>query len=899
MALATSNRPASRSWAEPLTEAAQCLASMSSSSTTATTTTTSSAAASNHAAYGDIDAPAETDPDIAATATTAPRAPRSKPARLSLACNPCRKRKVRCDAKQPKCHNCTVRQDVCITSDPRRPGAPLATRKRATRRQSGSAKASADQLRRDEEQGLLDEQLVDESVPHLPARLPPSPVSVAVVPLEPPQQPQQPSPTHTRSASFSHAPVSRAEAPLPLAHHRPSVGGPTRDEPIADPGSVRTHASNASSNRNASTTTRSQNITWLSRAYQEISEEHGRPGTDPEQPDPTAVTPDVVVNTDGSPNRSKVLGGSSLQCLFNFADLWLAGYGFDATAPLFRHGLSMTEEFSMPLLPTLPDLPSQAVIFRCIDAYADRIWPLFPIISREALQSEVEAFLKLQNDTPGRLQTKVHHTRIPNLAVLYAILCIGMNETRPGTQHDISPEMRDSYLTACYSLHAHLTAAPYQTSVQALLLIALSLRGCGKDGQSWYMSGQAVRLALSLGLHKTMRRQLNKMDLSAQQRFQMSDAESSRRRLWGACFSLEMLLQLESGRPSSIGSAHIFGLTYGERGTPIPEEDGMETGDGEEMTFFTAWVSLASIMGQISDRLYSQHRFNGAVDMLGQTARLARSLSLWEAALPESLKPHNESDGNFVMAVFLAQQFHHAQIAVSRTAMVFPHKGFRDQVETCSAKDPEIKRLLGSATLCVNASRSSTMQALQLADAGVQSVLISVPQIFLASVVLAISILRAPNSRLARFDGELLTSATAHVESCYQAWGYPPAFLSILTRLRERAGAVLRGEVKLRAIESRKDDVGNVANGSAGMVGAGEVVAGARNGLHVPFQPQAVQRLNDGSMHQFMMPLGMGNSAYSGESGVDAFSMEFEDVWNMLDTDMFMYDMGDRWDQVS
>lgn len=48
--------------------------------------------------------------------------PPTKRARLSMACNQCRRRKVKCDAEYPKCRNCRMRSDECITEDPRRPG---------------------------------------------------------------------------------------------------------------------------------------------------------------------------------------------------------------------------------------------------------------------------------------------------------------------------------------------------------------------------------------------------------------------------------------------------------------------------------------------------------------------------------------------------------------------------------------------------------------------------------------------------------------------------------------------------------------------------------------------------------------------------------------------------------
>ncbi|KAL2816522.1 hypothetical protein BJX63DRAFT_138392 [Aspergillus granulosus] len=48
----------------------------------------------------------------------------AKRPRLSMACNICRQRKVKCDAEYPKCRNCRVRNQVCVTTDPQRPGCP-------------------------------------------------------------------------------------------------------------------------------------------------------------------------------------------------------------------------------------------------------------------------------------------------------------------------------------------------------------------------------------------------------------------------------------------------------------------------------------------------------------------------------------------------------------------------------------------------------------------------------------------------------------------------------------------------------------------------------------------------------------------------------------------------------
>ncbi|PLB44130.1 hypothetical protein P170DRAFT_416548 [Aspergillus steynii IBT 23096] len=50
------------------------------------------------------------------------RPPAAKRPRLSMACNMCRQRKVKCDAEYPKCRNCRQRNQTCVTTDPQRPG---------------------------------------------------------------------------------------------------------------------------------------------------------------------------------------------------------------------------------------------------------------------------------------------------------------------------------------------------------------------------------------------------------------------------------------------------------------------------------------------------------------------------------------------------------------------------------------------------------------------------------------------------------------------------------------------------------------------------------------------------------------------------------------------------------
>lgn len=494
---------------------------------------------------------ADVDAGTGAHLSPAPSRPRhSKPDRLSLACNPCRKRKVRCDAHQPECNNCARRGDVCVTSDPRRPGEPILARRKTSRGHTGTGTSresfvawqvgQAQEQQQRHQQSATQSNTRDESMSAADAD-----VGAGADTRASPEERDNDDDDMYENDGIHHDDVNEpmgvdnsgedntvhdfqqlASPPiagnlnlLPLEYlHRHGHQQQQRASQTSrssqqrpQPGSVSTPGSQTSSNHRPSngggSGGNSELPSWVSRAYQEVSVEQGQSHEHhptnsqhaQQHRSSSAEAPDdiVVVNTDGSPDRLKVLGASSLQCLFKFTDLCFAKYGFDATAPLFRHGMAQSDEFEMPLLLTLPDLPPRSVLSRCIDAFFARIDPLFPVVDRNAVESDASVFLRLQDDAQaartGGLQSKVPSTRVPNLVSLYAIVCIGMNEM-PLSDSALAtcPVPQTTYLTACYGLHAHLTASPYLSSVQALFLLALSLRGCGKDGQTWYILGLAI-----------------------------------------------------------------------------------------------------------------------------------------------------------------------------------------------------------------------------------------------------------------------------------------------------------------------------------------------------------------------------------------------------------------------
>ncbi|CAH0037955.1 unnamed protein product [Clonostachys solani] len=759
---------------------------------------------------------------------TTPIPSHRKPDRLAVACKQCRKRKVRCDAQQPRCKNCHVRNEVCETSDLRRPGKGPAVRRHAAR--STGSRSQQD--------------------PASP--IPPSPRS------------NNEGPNNEGLSSFQNTGTN---------HSQREVESPTElaSSEVNSQGFHDTPSFSATRKQIRSSRPVKNHISWLTRGYQasaaaqvqETGSEHA------EQTPSSEVTPDVVVITDGTPYRVKFQGGSSIQSLFTFVDLHLAIHGFDPASSLFRHGMHQSEEIPLSLVLKLPPLPNHQKIRRCLDVFFDRLWPFYPVITRSTFEAEIDTIISQQPQEVSDLQFSIQHTHIPCLVAVYCVLCIGINELS-GADSELSIE----YLNAGYQLYAHLVATPYLPSAQSLFLLALALRSWGKDGQAWHIVGQAIRVSQSLGLHKLVMRH---SPVKAQGTpYQHTDTIGER--LWWSCYALEKQMQLECGRPSIIDTDF----------DNIASTWSQNLAASDSSPYFKAWISLAGIMGLISDRIYS-HKFGNAEEMLSETIKLDKHLLEWESSLPDSLRPRDIflehlDEASKICAGFLSQQYYHAQISALRVSLIFPQHAFSAEIKRHGKNLSQTQRLLAGASICAQAARAVATQILQLADENVRSPCLGISQTFLASVVLALVILRQPNSRLARSDVELLTSATEHMEAWYHHCGFSPGFIQVFVEMRNRVGSVF---LKTSAKAPRRS-----SSVTTSLTRTQDVI---NQGSGFP-PPMAGGYSHTGSppTHGSNAMSGMGNQNTGDgfdDSALNFFgNMDFEELWNMMDSDFMSYD---------
>ncbi|SPO38357.1 uncharacterized protein PSFLO_03834 [Pseudozyma flocculosa] len=501
------------------------------------------------------------------TAADADAPPNRKRKRLSHACQACRARKVRCDESLPACRNCVRAQIQCITTDPRRPHLASVSRTRARSRSPHHAHAS-------------------------PASQPSSSSSSSQRQQQQQQQQQQP------NANRHHLPRP------PFDNHRRTSS----------------HAAAAAAAQHFSTNTQ-----LSASAASPASTHHTSPHS--AAPDPNDLVGNALggastklISDSLAQDRFKYLGPSNLQVFSRWIDLLLVRLnGSTARQPNalfqhFEHGRIHSEEHHppSPLIAPLPALSPLRTFDDCLDDFLDGPNALFPILEPVSFRQEAHRAIRhLHLDRAAPRIDPISPYQIPLLASIYLVTALALLELP-------QPNDAERYLAAAYSLYGHIVGVPYLSSVQAMLLLHLTLRAKNKDGAAWQALGQAIRIAYSIGLHRAFHHhhlhppaaapppphaphQVAPAASASSSSSSSSSSSGQRRRpssqplqpdhataavldafkarLWWCCYALDKVSTLDSGRPTMIHDGDV-GLPLPQFRGPPPEGGGRGGADG-------------------------------------------------------------------------------------------------------------------------------------------------------------------------------------------------------------------------------------------------------------------------------------------------------------------------------
>jgi hypothetical protein len=313
---------------------------------------------------------------------------------------------------------------------------------------------------------------------------------------------------------------------------------------------------------------------------------------------------DVTVVTDKSRSRRQIIGsGSSLYALVQWMDLFFKNKegteGWSPVFPYFQQGLAYSMEVPLTFPISLPDLPPPFKISQYKSVFFNRIYPILPIFDQETFTSMIDL---LQTSSVSALQPKDY----PTLACAYAVFSASADEAE-GQVTDVGTQ----YLQGAYALFAHITAVPYLTSVQALLMLTMILRNRNKDGASWSVLGQAIRISQSIGLHRRVSNSPETADLHA--------------RIWWSSYVYERIMELETGRPSSIRDHECDQI--------MPAKHPL-------LIYFNGMIGLSHVQTRVIQLLYGDNggSKSSMKHMLWEMGRIDRTLLDWANEFPESIR---------------------------------------------------------------------------------------------------------------------------------------------------------------------------------------------------------------------------------------------------------------------
>ena len=334
---------------------------------------------------------------------------------------------------------------------------------------------------------------------------------------------------------------------------------------------------------------------------EQISDDVSRQYTaDVSSQEPSSTATGLTLVTDKSSSRRQMIrSGSSMYVLVQWLDLFFTNQeNWNAIFPYFQQSLAYSTEVPLSFPISLPSLPPPKETKQYISIFFTRIYPVFPILHQDTFSESVE---HLRVKLTSQLESKDY----PALACAYAVFSSAADEA------DGHPtELGTQYLEGAYVLYAHIVAIPYLTSVQALLLLIIVLKNRSKDGASWGILGQAIRIAQSIGLHRHVP--------------STSEIDDLHSRIWWTAYILERTMELETGRPSAIRDDECDQI--------LPEIQAPDV-------YFGGLIRLSKIQTRAIDLLYgNKHHPKSTRDILLEMGRIDRALTDWANEFPESIK---------------------------------------------------------------------------------------------------------------------------------------------------------------------------------------------------------------------------------------------------------------------
>ncbi|KAH8835782.1 fungal-specific transcription factor domain-containing protein [Flagelloscypha sp. PMI_526] len=342
------------------------------------------------------------------------------------------------------------------------------------------------------------------------------------------------------------------------------------------------------------------------------------------------------------------------------------------------------EQFrSLKSLPKPEDVtyPSSELADQLVQVYFESIHHTFPILQQQLfLDRYVSTMQKVHLGTPSK--DPVY------LACLFAVFACGSLFLPKTIRHSVTEFEGLEYYERAQIMLLHNSSSSYIEHVQCLALLSLCSASWNMQAlaQSWLYAGQAVRRAQDLGLHRSTR-------------FTMTRLEKELRcRVWWCVYGLDRVLSISLGRPLA---THDDDCTV-EYPAEIDDsdllswsEDGDNLSGDSYMTGFFALLKIYKVAGRIA-RVVQSSRLDDPDSQEAQTilSSLDQDLAQWIDELPDKIRFAEKGTSNPRLLSLSISAFF-----VYYASIIILHRPF-------APDPPNTQTHLRSLAACLTAARS-------------------------------------------------------------------------------------------------------------------------------------------------------------------------------------------------
>ncbi|KAH6695607.1 fungal-specific transcription factor domain-containing protein [Plectosphaerella plurivora] len=325
----------------------------------------------------------------------------------------------------------------------------------------------------------------------------------------------------------------------------------------------------------------------------------------------------------------------------------------------------------------LPDRMHARLLLNLARSFIGNYHPLF---LEKAFMAEVDAFYR-QDQSPSQLW----------LCKFLALMALGevySNRRRVGDSNRVPGT---AYYVRAVQMLPDSFEEPSLLHVEVLTLLAWAANLYGSVRTAFIFSGDAMRLATSLGMHRSV---------SARSSLTPVERET-RRRTWWVLYFFDRFSASKLGQPVFLRDEDID--------VELPSMDGLTEEEQQEFLDpapLAANVRLARIIGNILTDIYGVPSRNNKGLCLHRVHSILKQLRAWHDGLPPSLRINDRGTPRPVASLYLAYN----QCIIQTTRPVLLHL-FKTQYQLGGSEEPRRDSFssitLALAESCIGAAQAS------------------------------------------------------------------------------------------------------------------------------------------------------------------------------------------------